>query len=84
MAHLIKSSCPLEVSSSLDTAAAKLSNPPSSTMEPASEAAGAAHSGPQAKPDASAQFRTEILRRYEAPFKSARPHDGLGLASGTD
>jgi hypothetical protein len=53
-------------------------------MEPASEAAGAAHSGPQAKPDASAQFRTEILRRYEAPFKSARPHDGLGLASGTD
>ena len=78
MAHLIKSSCPLEGSSGLDSAAAELGNQPSSTIaEPASEAAGAAHSDPKLKPDASAQFRTEILRRYDAPFKSARPHDGL-------
>lgn len=78
MAHLSKSPCPLEGSSTVDTAAAELSNRPSPTIaEPASEAAGAAHSDPKVKPDASAQFRTEILRRYDAPFKSARPHDGL-------
>lgn len=78
MAHLSKSSCPLEVSGKLDPAAAELRNRPSSTIAPpASEAAGAAHSDPKVKPDASAQFRTEILRRYDAPFKSARPHDGL-------
>jgi len=85
MAHLIKSPCPLEANSRLDSAVAESINRPSSTIaQPPCEAAGAAHSDPQVKPDASAQFRTEILRRYEAPFKSARPHDGLGLASGPD
>ena len=78
MAHLSKSSCPLEMSGKLDAAAAELRNRPSSTVaEPAAEAAGTAHSDPKVKPDASAQLRTEILRRYEAPFKSARLHDGL-------
>ena len=78
MAHLIKSPCPLEGSSRVDTAAAELSNQPSPAIpEPVSAAAGAAHSDAKAKPDASAEFRTEILRRYDAPFKSARPHDGL-------
>ena len=80
MAHLIKSSCPLEAGGKLDAAAGELSNRPLSTIaEPASGAAGTAHSEPKVKPDASAQFRTEILRRYEAPFKSARPHEGLSI-----
>ena len=78
MAHLIKSSCPLEVSGGLDSAAAKPGNRLSPTIPgPACEAAGAAHADPQGNPDDSAQFRAEVLRRYEAPFKSAWPQDGL-------
>lgn len=78
MAHLIKSSSPREAGGKLDSAAAQSSNRLAPAIpEAASEAAGAAHSDPPANPDDSAQFRAGILRRYEAPFKSACPPDRL-------
>jgi hypothetical protein len=78
MAHSLKSSSPLEVTSGHDSAAAELSNRLSPAIpEPAPEAAGAAHSDPQANLGDSAQFRAGILRRYDAPFKSSWPQDRL-------
>jgi hypothetical protein len=78
MAELINVSCPLEVSSRLESAATLLSDPVSPDIqEPASEAAAAAHAPSQASPDDSAQFREEIRRRYEAPLLVPRRHDGL-------
>jgi hypothetical protein len=50
---------------------------PPSIQERASATAMAAHSAPQANVVASAQFREEILRRYEAPLPFPWPHGGL-------
>jgi len=78
MADLINSSCSLEVSSRLDSAATLLGNPvPSGIPERALEAAAAADSLLQADLDDSARFREEIRRRYEAPLPLSRGHDGL-------
>jgi hypothetical protein len=45
--------------------------------ERAAAATKAARLDPQAKPDDSAQFRAEMLRRAEAPFPPAWGHGGL-------
>ncbi|HUD47673.1 MAG TPA: hypothetical protein VMR33_12630 [Candidatus Baltobacteraceae bacterium] len=41
------------------------------------EAAQAAHSDLRVKPDDSAQFREDILRRYDAPLAPSWLHGGL-------
>lgn len=51
--------------------------PPLPIPERASTATKAAHFDPHAKPDNSAQFRADLLRRYDAPFALAWGHGGL-------
>jgi hypothetical protein len=71
---LLEDAYPLELSRNLFG----MPNPrPPTIPERSSEAAGAAHFDSQAKPDDSAQFRADILRRYEAPFTLAWRHGGL-------
>jgi hypothetical protein len=51
---------------------------PPTILERAPAAGGAVHSDPQANLDDSTQFREDILRRYEAPFRfEGWLHSGL-------
>jgi hypothetical protein len=75
MADLINSSCPLEVSGSLVSAANLFSDrvPPGNPGRASETAAAAASSDP----DESARFRAEMRRRCEAPLLLPPGHDGL-------
>jgi hypothetical protein len=78
MSDLINSSCPLEVSSRLDSAATLLSDPvPPGFPQHSAEVAVAGDSPSLAGPDNAARFREELRRRCEAPLLLPRRHDGL-------